>query len=57
MRNTPGPWQARAVLPEDFFLADDVDELTAPINHGADFEASYEDFFIELPLVPDCDCI
>ena len=47
------------LLPEEFFEAEDADllEPVARLNHGADFEVTFEDFFLELPLTPDCDRI
>ena len=37
------------LLPEEFFEAEDADllEPVARLNHGADFEATFEDFFLE----------
>ena len=47
------------LLPEEFFEAEDAEHLepVARLHHGADFEATFEDFFLELPLTPDCDRI
>lgn len=47
------------LLPEEFFEAEDAEllEPVARLHHGADFEATFEDFFLELPLTPDCDRI
>ncbi len=55
-----GPWiSSPRLLPEEFFEAESADllEPVSRINHGADFEATYEGFFLELPLTPDCDRI
>ena len=44
------------LLPFDFYEATDAEafEPIARLHHSAD-EVSYEDLFLEVPLIPDCD--
>lgn len=53
-------WQHHTrVLPEEFFEAESEEALEPVVRfaHASERDTNFDDFFLELPLTPDCDRI